>query len=116
MPLDPGEDAPELTLVDGFVIGVVCLFGGTAAVLGLGAVATAIVTLDRAHAPGMLGLTFGAIFCGITAIATYFLAGGADGAVRGHEPFESVLYWTSAAALAGLALAVLGVAIRTLFW
>jgi hypothetical protein len=114
MKAERGEDAPELTLASGLVIGVVCLCGGTAAVLGIGAFATALLTAGQPYSWELFALSTGCVVAGVIGLTAYFLAGGRDGAVRGHEPFESILYWVSAGAVAGIALAVLGVGLRSL--
>lgn len=110
------EDSPELTLVSAFVIGAVCLCSGSCTILGIGTFTTAIVTIAEPYSVELLLLTFATVVSGIGGLTVYFLAGGADGAVQGHKPFESILYWTSAASIGGVGLALLGIAIRSFFW
>ena len=110
-----GDDTPELGGWQGAVIGGVCFFSGTAAVLGVGALLVAIVTLDKSYSIELALLVFGAIACAIASLALYFLAGGVDGAVRGHRYFEAILYWAAASCLVSIALSLAALGVRAAF-
>lgn len=110
-----GEDTPELTWVDGLVIGLVCLASGNAFVLGVGSIATAVVTLDKPYSLELLGTSLGAVVSATLGSGVYFLSGGPESATRGHRMFAAILHWSTAAGILGAGLALAGVAIRAAF-
>lgn len=113
--MEQGEDTPELGGWQAAVIGAVCLFSGTAAVFGLATVPTALITLSQPHPTGFKVLVFVTVVCAIAGFTVYFLAGGAEGAVRGHRLFEALLYWAAASCLVSASLAIASLAVRSAF-
>lgn len=113
--MESGDDTPELGWADGAVIGGVCFFSGTAAVLGSGAMLTAIVTIRDAFSIELLVFALGANVCAIAALGLYFLAGGVEGAVRGHRYFSAMLYWAAASCLVSVALSLAALGVRAAF-
>ena len=108
------EDTPELTWVDGLVIGVVCLASGGAFVLGTGAFAVALVTRQLPSIALLPLLSVGAVVAAVTARGTYFLAGRTSPARR-HPYFGAILYWGTGVGVLGALLSLAGVWIRAVF-